>query len=156
MAKSRSDDEGFDETPRAPSARRRDDEENDEHPPRRKRSKGGALSGIIPYRNGMALAAYYSGFGGLITILGSVALLKASIPQANSRLVFSLLFAGGGFLAFLANIFGILGLRSVTSNPDAKGTGHAVTGLIMGVLEIIGLLALLMLSLEGTVTWLSL
>ena len=41
-------------------------------------------------------------------------------------------------------------------NPDAKGTGHAVTGLILGVLEIIGLLALLMLSLEGTITWLSL
>ena len=47
MAKSRSDDDG---------------DEDDR--PRRKRSKSGALSGIIPYRNGMALTAYYCGFSG--------------------------------------------------------------------------------------------
>ena len=108
------------------------------------------------YANGMALTAYYCGFAGLITILGSIALLKAQIPQPNSRMVFVLLFAGGGFLAFLANLFGILGLRIVTINPDAKGTGHAVTGLVMGVLEIIGLLALLLFSLQAGDHWLSL
>jgi hypothetical protein len=168
MAKSRSDDEDFEESPaargadehqdnpqRSKSKRRRDDDDEEDRP-RRKKSRGGALSGIIPYRNGMALTAYYCGFAGLITILGSIALLKAQIPQPNSRMVFVLLFAGGGFLAFLANLFGILGLRSVTINPDAKGTGHAVTGLIMGVLEIIGLLALLLFSLEAGVPWLSL
>src|SRR5690348_1077064 len=63
MAKSRSRDEDF------------EDEDEDERP-RPKRSRGSGLSRVIPYRNAMALAGYYCGFGGLIAILGSIALVK--------------------------------------------------------------------------------
>jgi hypothetical protein len=65
---------------------------------------------IIPYRNGRALAAYYLGVFSLIPCLG------------------------GLFLGPAALILGILGLRYVRQNPRAKGTGHAIAGIVLGSL----------------------
>src|SRR5207302_4341981 len=104
--------------------------------PRRSRPKDGAFSGIIPYRNGMALAAYYCGFGSLIAILGSIALVMAAIARFDSPLILILMFRVSGSLTLLAIGFGILGLNYAHNNPKAKGSGHAITGLLMGGLEV--------------------
>ena len=83
-----------------------DDEEDDR--PRRRRGDDG-VSTIIPYHNGMALAAYYVG-------------------------VFSLIPGLGLLLGPMACIFGMVGLRRVRANPEVKGTGHAITGIVLGSL----------------------
>jgi hypothetical protein len=66
-----------------------------------------AVSTIIPYKNGRALAAYYLG-------------------------VFSLIPCVGLLLGPAGLILGILGLRYVKANPTAKGTGHAIAGIVLG------------------------
>lgn len=91
---------------------RRDYDDADDLPQenRRRRPNDGGLGVIVPYRNGMALAAYYCGIFGLIPILGFV-------------------------LGPLALIFGVLGLIAARKNPDAHGTGHAVAGIILGIID---------------------
>lgn len=84
-----------------------------------------AVSTIIPYKNGRALAAYYLG-------------------------VFSLIPCVGLLLGPAGLILGILGLRYVKAHPTAKGTGHAIAGIIMGGLTTLanwgGLIAVLVLG----------
>jgi predicted Zn finger-like uncharacterized protein len=72
-----------------------------------------AVSTIIPYKNGRALLAYYLG-------------------------VFSFIPCVGLILGPAALILGILGIRFVRANPTAKGTGHAIAGIIMGSLTTLG------------------
>jgi hypothetical protein len=72
-----------------------------------------AVSTIIPYKNGRALAAYYLGVFSLIPCLGLL-------------------------LGPAALVLGILGLRFVKANPTAKGTGHALAGIILGGLTTLG------------------
>jgi hypothetical protein len=78
------------------------------------------VSTIIPYKNGRALLAYYLG-------------------------VFSFIPCVGLLLGPAALILGILGLRYVKANPTAKGTGHAIAGVIMGVLTTLGYWGLVIL-----------
>jgi hypothetical protein len=111
--------EGIRDRPRRPRAEREDEDRDDEEDDRpRRRSRRGrqeddTLAGLIPYRNGMALAAYYCG-------------------------VFSLIPCIGGILGPLSIIFGILGLRKVSDNPSARGTGHAIAGIVLGSLVTLG------------------
>jgi phage FluMu protein Com len=72
-----------------------------------------AISTLIPYRNGRALAAYYFGVFSLIPILGLL-------------------------LGPTALVLGILGLRYVSAHPTAKGTGHAIAGIVLGGLTTLG------------------
>src|SRR5262249_46286645 len=94
-----------------PGRRRGDeeDEEDDDDRPRRRRQSAAddAVSTLIPYKNGKALAAYYCG-------------------------VFSLILCIAPILGPIALILGILGLRFVREHPEAKGTGHAWAGIILG------------------------
>ena len=86
-------------------------EEEDDRPRRRRppdvRRHDDGVSSIIPYRNGMALAGYYLGVFSLIPIIGFI-------------------------LGPMGLIFGIVGLRRVNRNPEIKGTGHAVTAIVLG------------------------
>jgi WD40 repeat protein len=84
-------------------------DEKDDGRPRRRRSRDGAVSTIIPYRNGKALAAYYCGIFGLVPGLGLV-------------------------LGPAAVVLGFLGWRVVRARPEAKGTGHSITGVVLGAL----------------------
>jgi predicted Zn finger-like uncharacterized protein len=68
-----------------------------------------AISTIIPYKNARALTAYYLGVFSLIPCLGLL-------------------------LGPAALILGILGIRYVKANPAAKGTGHAIAGIVLGSL----------------------
>lgn len=94
-----------------------DDRDDDDEPIRprkiarnvRQDSANEAVSTIIPYKNGRALVAYYLGVFSLIPCLGLL-------------------------LGPAALVLGILGLRYVKANPTAKGTGHAIAGIVMGVL----------------------
>jgi hypothetical protein len=70
-------------------------------------TEGDATGGVIPYKNGPALIAYYLG-------------------------VFSVLPCIGIFLAVPALILGILGLRKRRRNPAVKGSVHAWIGIVMG------------------------
>ncbi|MEE3286316.1 MAG: hypothetical protein VX311_17170 [Planctomycetota bacterium] len=69
--------------------------------------QGDATGGIIPYKNGPALMAYYLGIFSLIPCLGLV-------------------------LAIPAFVLGIMGLKKRNQNPAVKGTCHAWIGIIMG------------------------
>jgi hypothetical protein len=66
-----------------------------------------ATAGIIPYKNVPALLGYYMG-------------------------VFSLIPFIGFFLSIGAVICGILGLRRKKAHPNAKGSAHALVGVIVG------------------------
>jgi hypothetical protein len=67
---------------------------------------------IIPYKNPSALGAYYCGVFALIPVLGLI-------------------------LGPLALFFGIRGFNFVKANPTAKGTGHAIAGIVLGGLTIL-------------------
>ena len=69
--------------------------------------EGDATGGIIPYKNGPALAAYYLGIFSLLPCIGLV-------------------------LAIPAFILGIMGLKKRKENPAVKGSAHAWVGIIMG------------------------
>ncbi len=88
-----------------------------------------AVSTIIPYKNGRALAAYYLG-------------------------VFSLIPCAGLLLGPAGLILGILGLRYVKAHPTAKGTGHAIAGIVLGGLTTLfnwgGLIAGVVMAILGS------
>jgi Domain of unknown function (DUF4190) len=92
-----------------------DDWEEDERPRRRRDTSDdddGGVSTLIPYKNPKALIAYYCGVFGLIPILGF-------------------------FIAVAAVVLGIMGLRYVKAHPTAKGTGHAIVGIVLGSLSLL-------------------
>ncbi len=84
-----------------------EDEEEEEDRPRRRKG-GGGVSHVVPYTNPMALAGYYCGFGSLLPLLGCL-------------------------LGPLAIILGIMGFMNARKNPEAHGTAHAITGILLGV-----------------------
>ena len=104
--------------PSSPARRERDDVDEDRPRRRRPSQADEAISTVIPFRNGMALAGYYLGVFSLIPCLGAI-------------------------LGPLALTFGILGFRYVKKNPEAKGTGHAITAIVLGGLTTLGHVAVI-------------
>ena len=104
-------DDREDDEPRRARRPIRDDE--DDHRPRQRRRRGDdyedgdATGGLIPYKNGMALAGYYCGVVGLLPVLGLV-------------------------LGVLAIVFGILGLKHKSRHPAHGGTAHTIVGIVLG------------------------
>jgi hypothetical protein len=80
-------------------------------------STGDTLNKIIPYRNGMALAAYYLAVFSLIPFVGII-------------------------LGIAGFVLGILGLKAARANPAVGGKVHAWIGIIVGGLFGFGYLAL--------------
>lgn len=70
-------------------------------------SETDATGGLIPYRNGAALAGYYCGVFSLIPFVGAV-------------------------LGPIAFVLGIVGLRAVRREPRVRGTAHATVALVLG------------------------
>jgi hypothetical protein len=65
--------------------------------------------------------------------------------------VFSLIPIIGAILGMFALVLGILGLLYVRRHPQAKGTGHAIAGIVLGGLVVLGHLALLVFFLAAVV-----
>jgi len=140
----RQDDEYEEDRPR----RRRPDDEWEEEPPRRRQRGDGHSS-----RNGMALGGYYCGFLALIFSLGGFAavllvITNAGFPGPNPALMVFLtlgvIYGMGGLSALLGIIFSSVGLARVKYSN--RGTGHAVTGLVLSILVILGLIVILLLG----------
>ena len=104
-------DDDDDDRPRR--ARPRRDEDDDEERPRRKRPRddddetSDGTGGVIPYKNGQALAAYYCAVFSFIPIFGCV-------------------------LGPVAVVLGVLGVMYANKYPKARGMGHAVFGIVGG------------------------
>lgn len=79
----------------------------------RRNPAGDAVSTFIPYKNARALIAYYFGVFSFIPCLGHI-------------------------LGPAALILGILGLRYAKVHPTAKGAGHAIAGIVLGLLTTLG------------------
>jgi hypothetical protein len=122
------DDEDTDEDdrPRRRKARRDDDDDD-----RRRSSGDGGVGYVIPYKNVPALIAYYIGVLGLIAcFLGGLSL-----------------FSGAA-----AIVLGIMGMSRASKNPEAHGRGHAITGIILGAVQVLascGWVAFFVLSFMG-------
>ena len=82
------------------------------------------ISGVVPYRNVPALVAYYLGLFSFIPFLGIL-------------------------LGLSAFVLGIMGLKRVAKQPEAKGKVHAWIGIILGGLFGFGYLVLVTIMLLG-------
>jgi hypothetical protein len=89
-----------------------DEDEDDYDDPERFRQKD-AVETLIPYKNPMGLMAYYCGVFALIPCVGLV-------------------------LGPAAFILGILGIRYANKHPTAGGKGHAIAGIVLGTLVVLG------------------
>jgi hypothetical protein len=76
----------------------------------------GAVDRIIPTRNVKALLAYYFGVFGLVPCFSP-------------------------FLAPAAIVLGILGLKECSRDPNLPGRGHAITGIVLGSIMLVLVLA---------------
>jgi hypothetical protein len=105
-------------------ARQREREEDEDEIEDRIRRKDDGLATLIPYRNPMALASYYCGVFALIPCIGVV-------------------------LGIASVILGIFGLVYYKKHPTARGVAHAIVGIVLGALVLMGHLALVVLGLTG-------
>ncbi len=71
-----------------------------------------ALETLVPFRNPKGLLAYYTGVFSLIPVLGLL-------------------------LGPIAFILGILGVKYANRHPEARGKGHAISGIVMGAITTI-------------------
>jgi hypothetical protein len=88
-----------------PRPRRRRYDEDDDY------EENDVVATLIPYKNGLALAAYYCGVFGFVPPLGLV-------------------------LGPVSLVLGIFGLRYSWRIPLAKGGIHAITGIILGIVDV--------------------
>jgi len=98
--------------PARPRPRPRPQDEDDYDDPDRFRQKD-AVESLIPYKNPQGLMAYYAGVFALIPCVGLV-------------------------LGPAAFILGILGIRYANKYPTAGGKGHAIAGIVLGALVVLG------------------
>jgi hypothetical protein len=106
-------DEEFQQEAPEPRRRRiarplRDDEDDDV-----RIRRPDAIETLIPYKNPLALIAYYVG-------------------------VFAFIPCVGLLLGPAALVLGILGIRYRNKHPTAGGLGHAITGVVLGSLTTLG------------------
>ncbi len=109
--------------PSRPDREEAGDDEFDDRPrrrPRRDDEEGDATGGLIPYKNGKALASYYVGVLSLIPCLGLI-------------------------LGPIAIILGFMGMSHAKKHPKARGTAHAIVGIVLGTLVLLGHLAAIIL-----------
>lgn len=83
--------------------------------------QGDATGGLIPYRNGPALAGYYTGVASLIPV---AALL----------------------LGPAAIVLGVAGLRKARRSPQVSGRAHAIVAIVLGSLTFLANFAAIVIS----------
>jgi hypothetical protein len=134
-------------------SRYEEEDEEDDRSHRRPRGRDEEpYSAMIPYRNVTALIGYYCGMISLIAILGGIALIfyNPINPQFVGIITLVVIYGLGGILALLAIILGIIGMVYANKHPRSRGMGHAIAGIVLGILEILGLVTLLVLGYMAT------
>ncbi len=89
---------------------------------------GDVTGGLIPYKNGPALASYYVGIGAWAALI---------------------LFPLGLVAGIIAIVLGIKGLRRYKAQPEVHGAAHAWVGIVCGVLVsliTLGVIVLIVIS----------
>ena len=86
-------------------------------------SAGDATGGLIPYKNGPALTAYYLSIASLLCC-----------P-----------------LGIVAVVLGVLGLQKRAREPAVKGSVHAWIGIVLGTLTTVGMVAILLVAVMSAV-----
>ena len=127
-ARRANDDDDSDDRPR----RRRDDddyEDPEDRRPRRRRNGSDATGGLIPYKNAKALASYYCGVFGLISC-----------------------FLVLGIFGIVPIVLGFMGLKYAKQHPEAKGQAHAITGIVLGILEVLTFLGTIAVIIAAAVS----
>ena len=110
---------------RRPARPRPDDDEDDDVRVRRRDAKDRfGVNTLIPYKNPLALVAYYVG-------------------------VFAVIPFTGLLLGPAALVLGIMGIRYRNKHPTAGGLGHAITGVVLGSLTTLANWGLALLMLVG-------
>jgi len=115
-------DEDEDEEERRPRKRR---EEEDDYEDRVRRKDDG-IATLIPYRNPNALISYYCGVFALIPCVGLI-------------------------LGPVALVLGFLGLSYNKKHPTAGGVAHAIVGIVLGSLVLLGHAAVIILAFAGAI-----
>jgi hypothetical protein len=83
-----------------------------------------AVETFIPYKNPKGLLAYYLGLFSFVPCLGLV-------------------------LGPAGLILGIMGLNYSRAHPEARGAGHAIAGIVLGIIGTLGNYGVLLLFLLG-------
>jgi hypothetical protein len=96
-------------TPEQPERKARLPEDDDDLRDRVRVRRKDAMETLVPYHNPKGLIAYYLG-------------------------VFALIPCVGAFLGPAALVLGVLGLRYSKEHPEAAGGGHAIAGIVLGIL----------------------
>jgi hypothetical protein len=114
------EDDRFEEKPRKRRPPVDDDADEEDRPRRRKRSEStsddGGVGYVIPYKNPPALIGYYLGiFGLLACFMGGLSLLSGTASI----------------------VLGSMGMVRASKNPQAHGRAHAITGIVLGVFQIL-------------------
>lgn len=121
---------------RRPPRRYEEDEEDEEQDDYADEPSLGGK--IIPYKNVLALAAYYGGFLSVILVLAALAIGVAAyvemIPKGFTPVAIGV-DALGVLVGPLSVILGIFGMRYAKRHSQAKGGGHAIAGIFIGVLS---------------------
>src|SRR5262249_44266389 len=86
-----------------------DDDDDDDLRDRLRVRRKDPMEALVPYHNPKGLIAYYLG-------------------------VFAFIPCAGAFLGPAALVLGILGLRYSKEHPEAAGGGHAIAGIVLGIL----------------------
>jgi hypothetical protein len=115
--------------------RRRADVDEPEEEEEEEEEDGGTLAGVIPYRNAKALTAYYLG---IFCLIPFCVIIGCAIIAVTNKLPAMLALTGliaipGILLAPFAVLLGILGLYAGLKNPSARGKGHALAGIFLGI-----------------------
>lgn len=87
--------------------------------------QGDVTGGIIPYKNGPALAAYYVGIVSLLCCF-------VGLP-----------------VGIVAIVLGVMGLQKRAKQPEVKGSVHAWIGIVCGVISTIGAIFALIAIIGG-------
>jgi hypothetical protein len=124
-----------------------DDEDDEDYDDDDEPSVGGK---IIPYKNGWALGAYYGGFLSIILVLAALAMGVAAGVDSLPK-IFTSIAIGVAVLGILAGpiaaILGVVGMRYARRHRQAAGGGHAIVGILIGVLAtLVGLLLVIGLA----------
>ncbi|HEV3260486.1 MAG TPA: zinc ribbon domain-containing protein [Gemmataceae bacterium] len=129
-----------------------DEEDEDE--------EASVASTLVPYKNPLALISYYVGYIALVVGLGAIVWMVVLFQRAEAgkgahqdtidtmRLILKVGLGLGSFLGLVGFGLGISGFLYGRSHRRAKGQAHATTGIVLGVINVIGQIAALVLILQ--------